>query len=67
MAGGQLHFLSMKAYIATTGLLFAAISAAHIARIVEEGARLAKEPFFVALTLASVALTVWAWRLLRAR
>src|SRR5262249_34933488 len=56
----------MKAYIATTGLLFAAISVAHIWRIAEEGGRLAREPFFVVLTLVSVGLTLWAGRLLRA-
>ena len=57
----------MKAYVAITGLLFAAISVAHILRVVEEGARLAKEPFFVALTLAWIGLTLWAIKLLRAR
>ena len=54
----------MKAYLITTGTVFGLIALAHIWRIFEEGSRLAKEPWFLLLTLAAVALSVWAWRLL---
>jgi len=54
----------MKAYLITTGTVFGLIALAHIWRIFEEGSRLAKEPWFVLLTFAAAALSVWAWRLL---
>jgi len=54
----------MKAYLITTGTVFGLIVLAHIWRIFEEGAHLAKEPAFVLLTVAAGALSVWAWRLL---
>jgi len=39
------------------------ITLAHI--LFAEGPRLAKDPFFILLTLLAVCLSVWAWRLLR--
>jgi hypothetical protein len=55
----------MKAYIMTTGTVFGLITLAHLLRVVEEGPRLASDPFFVLLTVLSAALSVWAWRVLR--
>jgi hypothetical protein len=55
----------MKAYLVTTGIIFAFIGVAHIVRVFAEGPRLAKDPFFILLTLLTFALSVWAWRLLR--
>ena len=55
----------MKAYVMTTGSLFALIVVAHVWRAVEEGAHLATDPFYVLLTLAAAALALWAWRLVR--
>jgi hypothetical protein len=55
----------MKAYIITTGVIFALITVAHILRFVSEGSRLATEPLFIVLTLVSAALSVWAWQVLR--
>jgi hypothetical protein len=55
----------MKAYLVTTGIIFALIGVAHILRVFAEGPRLAKDPFFILLTLLTFALSVWAWRLLR--
>jgi hypothetical protein len=57
----------MKAYVATTGAVFVLITLAHILRIVLEGSRLAKSPFFILVTLIAAALAIWAWRLLRQR
>ena len=55
----------MKAYVTTTGALFGLLFLAHIWRAIEEGPRLAKDPWFVLFTIIAVALAVWAWRLLR--
>jgi len=54
----------LKAYLLTTGTVFALIIAVHIARILAEGWHLVKEPGFIFTTVLSVALAVWAWRLL---
>ena len=54
----------MTAYVITTALVFAAITAAHLWRLVVEGMRLATEPDFVVTTLLCVGLLAWAVRLL---
>jgi hypothetical protein len=54
----------MKAYLITTGTVFGLIVLAHIWRVFEEGARLARDPWFLLLTLLAAALSFWAWRLL---
>ena len=55
----------MKPYLMTTGAVFGLLTLAHVWRLVEEGARVAADPWFVATTLIAAALAVWAWRLLR--
>jgi len=54
----------MKAYIMATGAVFGLITVAHIWRVVEEGSRLATEPWYIVLTLAAAGLCLWAVRLL---
>lgn len=54
----------MKAYLITTGTIFGLITLAHIWRAVEEGSRLATDPWFVLLTVMAAGLSIWAWRLL---
>jgi len=54
----------MKAYLMTTSAVFGLITLAHIWRAVEEGPRLATEPWFILLTVLAAALCVWALRLL---
>ena len=56
----------MKAYVATTGLVFGLITAAHIWRVFKESSQLAREPDFILITLAAAGLCIWAVRLLRA-
>ena len=56
----------MKAYVITTGTVFALIFAAHIWRAAAEGAALAKNPIFLLTTAAAAGLVVWAWRIGRA-
>jgi len=55
----------MKAYLITTGTVFALITLAHIWRVVAESVALVRDPFFVLLTVITAGLSVWAWRLLR--
>ena len=47
-----------------TGVLFGLLTAAHIWRVFEEP-HLAKDPWFIAFTLISAALSFGAWRLVR--
>lgn len=54
----------MKAYVTTTGIVFGLITVAHIWRVAEEGPQLAAKPWFILITLAAVALCLWACRLL---
>jgi hypothetical protein len=54
----------MKAYLITTGTVFALIVLAHLWRAFAEGAHMATDPWFVLLTLAVAGLSVWAWCLL---
>ena len=55
----------MRTYVATTGAVFGLITVAHVWRMIEEGSRLANEPFYLLLTLAAAALCLWACILLR--
>ena len=55
----------MKAYLITTGIIFALITGLHIWRAIEEGARMAKDPFFILLTVLAASLCVWAFKLLK--
>jgi hypothetical protein len=55
----------MRAYLATTGAVFGLITLAHLARMVAEGPHLAREPFYILLTLLSAGLCLWAIRLLK--
>ena len=54
----------MKAYIATTGILFVLLAVAHATRVFSEP-HLARDPWFVLTTVISIALAVWAFRLYR--
>lgn len=54
----------MRAYIATTGIIFALIVAAHIARGFAEGREI-YTPSYIALTLVCALLSIWSLTLLR--
>ena len=56
---------SMRAYLITTGTVFALIFTAHLLRVIAEGAHVGADPVFILLTLAAAALSCWAWCLLR--
>jgi len=53
----------MRAYVFTTGVIFALLVVAHIWRIFAESASLAADPFYILITVASAMLTIWAARL----
>jgi hypothetical protein len=55
----------MKAYVTTTGVVFGLLTAAHIWRVIEEGTHLATDPWFVLMTVAAAALSLWAWLVLK--
>ena len=55
---------SMKAYVMTTGTVFGLLTLAHIWRVIEEGPHLAKQPWWVLITVAAAVLCLWAVRLL---
>lgn len=55
----------MKSYVIATGALFGLITIAHIWRIIAEWPHLAKNPWYLLLTLAAAALCLWACRLLK--
>jgi hypothetical protein len=61
----------MKAYLVTTGFIFALISLLHLLKDLTERARLATDTghylFEAALGLLAAALAIWAWRLFRAQ
>ena len=55
----------MRAYLLTTGVMFALVAVAHVWRIAVESRALATEPSFVGLTVVAVLMSAWAFRLLR--
>ena len=55
----------MKAYVITTGVVFALLTVAHLLRIIAEWPQLAKDPFFLLITIVAGGLCVWALWLLR--
>ncbi len=56
----------MKAYVATTGVLFGLLTVAHVWRIIVEP-RLARDPWFLPFTVVAAALGLWACRLMWGR
>jgi hypothetical protein len=56
---------SVKAYLVTTGTVFGLITVAHIWRVITESTALARDPWFILVTLLAAGLCAWAFRLLR--
>ena len=55
----------MRAYLLVTAIAFALLTLAHVWRIIAESTALARDPWFVLVTLISAAFSVWAFRLWR--
>jgi hypothetical protein len=56
---------AMKAYLVTTGTTFGLITLAHIWRVMAESMALARDPWYILITLLAAGLCIWAFRLLR--
>lgn len=54
----------MKTYLTLTAVLFGLLTVLHFWRMMEERGSLAKDPWFLIITLVSAALCFWAVRLL---
>ena len=57
----------MRAYIITTGIVFALLVVMHVWRVIAESHALVSDPHFLILTVLSAALSIWAFSLLRRR
>jgi hypothetical protein len=55
----------MKAYLITTGTVFGSLALAHVWRVIGESRSLGVDPWFVAITVISAGMSVWAFRLLK--
>jgi len=59
----------MKAYLITTGSLFALLALVHLVLTITHWPRLAADPWFIlqgpVIGAGAAALCFWAWRLLR--
>lgn len=55
----------MKAYVITTGAMFALLVLVHVWRAVEEGPQLATRPEYIVVTAIAAAMCLWAWRVFR--
>lgn len=54
----------MRFYIALTAIVFGLLTVMHVWRMVAESASLARDPFFLVITVISAALCAWAVRLI---
>jgi len=53
----------MRAYLLTTGIVFGLLALVHIWRVIQERASLAKDPWFLIITIIAAAFSFWAFRL----
>ena len=57
----------MKTYLALTAIVFGLLTVVHLWRMMAESTSLARDPWFLLLTVISAALCLWAVRLLVAQ
>ena len=50
----------MKAYVITTGIIFALLTIAHIVRVATESTRLLTDPIFILFTILPGAIAIWS-------
>jgi uncharacterized membrane protein len=53
----------MRAYLLTTGILFGLLALVHVWRVIQERNSLAKDPWFLIITIVAAAFSFWAFRL----
>ena len=52
----------MKPYVITAGAIFGVVTLVHLSRFYAEP-QLARDPWFVMVTVATGLMALWAWRL----
>ena len=55
----------MKTYLVVTGVAFALLFLAHVARVAVEGWQVAASATFIVTTLGALAIAAWAFHLYR--
>ncbi|MEO8635160.1 MAG: hypothetical protein ABI587_07775 [Gemmatimonadales bacterium] len=55
----------MKTYVITTGTLFGLLTLAHLWRALVAEPNMARDPYYIAITLVAAGLMLWAWRVVR--
>ena len=55
----------MRAYVITTGIIFALLTIAHIVRVATESTRFLTDPIFIFFTILSGAIAIWSLVVLR--
>jgi hypothetical protein len=50
----------VRRYVIATGIAFALIFLAHVARVFAEGTAILREPMFILTSILSLGLAVWA-------
>jgi protein-S-isoprenylcysteine O-methyltransferase Ste14 len=55
----------MRPYLLVTGVLFGMVGVAHGADVAERWRTIWSQPLQLAVPLAGIALTIWAWRSMR--
>jgi hypothetical protein len=51
----------MRSYVFTTGVVFALLTVLHIWRLIDEGSRMATDPWWWLITCAAAGLSIWAF------
>jgi len=57
----------MRCYVMATGIVFALMFVAHIARVFAEGTGILREPMIIITSVLSLGLAIWAVLLLAKR
>jgi len=55
----------MRLYVMVTGIIFALVVIAHVARMITEDAALASDPVYLLITACAAGLSLWSWLVLR--
>ena len=50
----------MRPFLLVTSIVFGLVTIAHVWRMIGESAALAKDPWFIMLTVIAAALAIWA-------
>ncbi|HSQ30346.1 MAG TPA: hypothetical protein VLN49_10885 [Gemmatimonadaceae bacterium] len=50
----------MRPYLLVTSIVFGLVTVAHVWRMIGESAALAREPWFLALTVVAAGLSIWS-------